>query len=133
MIGAMRPASISFESMAMSLAIDRQSRRRSIAPILLDSIAHMVNTAGLVSAGRAWRGGGTAEICGGTHMRENDLSDLDAVRGRTTISVSEAAKLLGIGRTAAYEAARRGELPTRRLGRRLVVPVPWLLTWLEGR
>jgi excisionase family DNA binding protein len=36
--------------------------------------------------------------------------------GRTTITVSEAAALLGIGRTAAYEAARHGELPTRRLG-----------------
>ena len=35
--------------------------------------------------------------------------------------------------TAAYEAARRGELPTRRLGHRLVVPVPWLVSWLEGR
>jgi excisionase family DNA binding protein len=50
-----------------------------------------------------------------------------------TITVTEAAMLLGIGRTAAYEAARRGELPTRRLGHRLVVPVPWLINWLEGR
>jgi excisionase family DNA binding protein len=58
---------------------------------------------------------------------------LDQLAGRATITVTEAAKLLGIGRTAAYEAARRGELPTRRLGHRLVVPVPWLLNWLEGR
>lgn len=56
-----------------------------------------------------------------------DLKDLG---GRATISVEESAKLLGIGRTAAYEAARRGELPTRRLGRRLLVPVPALLEWL---
>jgi len=55
------------------------------------------------------------------------------LEGRATITVAEAATLIGIGRTAAYEAARRGELPTRRLGRRLVVPVPWLLEWLEGR
>ena len=39
-------------------------------------------------------------------------------------------RLLGLGRTAAYDAARRGELPTRRLGRRLLVPVPALLEWL---
>ncbi|MEO7572195.1 MAG: helix-turn-helix domain-containing protein [Acidimicrobiales bacterium] len=58
------------------------------------------------------------------------LIDLDGVAGRTTITVEEAASLLGIGRSAAYEAARRGQLPTRRLGRRLLVPVPALLEWL---
>ena len=56
--------------------------------------------------------------------------DLDKIIARTTITVEEAASLLGIGRTAAYEAARRGQLPTRRLGRRLVVPVPAFLDWL---
>lgn len=55
---------------------------------------------------------------------------LDILTTRTTITVEEAAALLGIGRTAAYEAARRGQLPTRRLGRRLVVPVPAFLDWL---
>jgi excisionase family DNA binding protein len=55
---------------------------------------------------------------------------LDTVTLRATITVEEAAALLGIGRTAAYEAARRGQLPTRRLGRRLVVPVPAFLDWL---
>jgi excisionase family DNA binding protein len=39
-----------------------------------------------------------------------------------TITVEEAGRLLGIGRSLAYEAARRGELPTIRLGRRLLVP-----------
>lgn len=56
---------------------------------------------------------------------------LEQVRNHATISVQEAAALIGIGRTAAYEAARRGELPTRRLGRRLFVPVPALLEWLS--
>jgi excisionase family DNA binding protein len=46
---------------------------------------------------------------------------------RLTVTVEEAASLLSLGRTAAYEAARRGEIPTRRLGRRLIVPVPALL------
>lgn len=36
----------------------------------------------------------------------------------------------GVGRSAAYEAARRGEIPCRRLGRRVIVPVPALLEWL---
>jgi excisionase family DNA binding protein len=40
----------------------------------------------------------------------------------STMSITEAADALGIGRTLAYELARTGELPTLRLGRRLVVP-----------
>lgn len=46
---------------------------------------------------------------------------------RLTCSVPEAGRRLGIGRDAAYAAAARGEIPTLRLGRRLVVPVPKLL------
>ncbi len=56
--------------------------------------------------------------------------DLESIASRTTITVEEAASLLGIGRSAAYDAARRGQLPTRRLGRRLLVPVPAFLAWL---
>jgi excisionase family DNA binding protein len=40
-----------------------------------------------------------------------------------TISVPEAGRWLGIGRNSAYEAARRGEIPTIRIGRLLRVPV----------
>jgi excisionase family DNA binding protein len=40
---------------------------------------------------------------------------------RPTLTITEAAKLLGIGRSAAYEAARRGDLPTLSFGRRRVV------------
>jgi excisionase family DNA binding protein len=39
-----------------------------------------------------------------------------------TMSIPDAAAYLGIGRSAAYEAARSGELPVIRLGRRLLVP-----------
>ena len=55
---------------------------------------------------------------------------LDDLEHRVTLSVEEVASLLGLGRTAAYEAARRGEIPSRRLGRRVIVPVPALLEWL---
>ena len=41
---------------------------------------------------------------------------------RLTLSVEEAAHVLGIGRGLAYELARSGELPVIRLGRRLLVP-----------
>ena len=40
-----------------------------------------------------------------------------------TISVPEAGRRLGIGRNTAYEAARQGQLPVIRIGRRMVVPV----------
>ena len=63
-------------------------------------------------------------------MKERKRSVLDELASQATISIEQAAKVLGLGRTAAYEAARRGEFPTRRLGRRVVVPVPALLEWL---
>lgn len=49
-----------------------------------------------------------------------------------TISVEDAARLLGISRGLAYEAARRGELPVIRLGRRLLVPRQRLLELVGG-
>lgn len=43
---------------------------------------------------------------------------------RKVLSVPEAGHAyFGIGRSAAYEAARRGEIPTIRIGKRLLVPV----------
>ena len=40
-----------------------------------------------------------------------------------TISVPEAGRRLGLGKNASYEAARRGELPVLRFGRKLRVPL----------
>jgi hypothetical protein len=49
-----------------------------------------------------------------------------------TVSVPEAGrKWLGIGRNASYEAARRGDIPTIRIGRLLRVPVVALERKLE--
>ena len=43
---------------------------------------------------------------------------------RLAISVSEAARRLGLSRSSAYRAVDRGELPVIRLGRhRILVPV----------
>jgi excisionase family DNA binding protein len=39
-----------------------------------------------------------------------------------TVSVEEAARMLGISRGAAYTHARDGSLPTIKLGKRLLVP-----------
>jgi excisionase family DNA binding protein len=56
--------------------------------------------------------------------------NIDDLRGRATITVEEAAALLGISKDSAYRAAQAGQIPTLRLGRRLLVPVPKLLTML---
>jgi len=63
-------------------------------------------------------------------MQHDTQLRIDQLAGRATLTIEQTARLLGLGRTAAYDAARRGELPTRRLGRRLLVPVPALLSWL---
>ena len=51
---------------------------------------------------------------------------------RQTYKVGEAAKLLGIGRNQAYEAVGRGELPTIKIGKRLLVPRAALDRMLNG-
>jgi len=52
---------------------------------------------------------------------------------RRTMSVDEAALVLGISRGSAYEAVKRGELPAIRLGKRIVVPRAALERLLEGK
>src|SRR4051794_3938031 len=39
-----------------------------------------------------------------------------------TYSVVKAAELLGVGRNQAYEAVRTGEIPSIRIGKRILVP-----------
>ena len=47
-----------------------------------------------------------------------------------TISIEESALLLGISRSAAYRAAKAGQLVTFRVGRRRLVPTAPLLRML---
>jgi len=42
------------------------------------------------------------------------------------------AKLLGVGRNQAYDAARRGQIPVLKIGRRLLVPRAALDRMLNG-
>ena len=51
---------------------------------------------------------------------------------RVAISVPEAAARLGLGRNQGYEAARRGEIPTIRIGKRILVPLAALERMLSG-
>lgn len=50
---------------------------------------------------------------------------------RAMVHLPEAAEILTIGRSLAYEAAKAGDIPTLRFGKRLVVPTSWLKRMLE--
>ncbi len=51
---------------------------------------------------------------------------------RDTLTVDEAAARLGIGRSAAYAAVKRGEIPALRIGHRLLIPRAALDRMLAG-
>jgi hypothetical protein len=58
---------------------------------------------------------------------------VEAVRGLgVTTDIETAGAILGIGRSKSYELAKNGEFPIRvlRIGRRYLVPVPAILTFL---
>lgn len=50
-------------------------------------------------------------------------------QNRLTVTVQEAAGILGISRGLAYQMAREGKIPTIRFGKRLVVP-KWAIEYL---
>jgi excisionase family DNA binding protein len=52
---------------------------------------------------------------------------------RQTLTVTEAGQVLGLSRNAAYDAAKRGDLPVIRFGKRLLVPRAALDQLLNGR
>lgn len=51
-------------------------------------------------------------------------------RERPTLTVPEAGALVGLGRSASFDAVKRGEIPALRFGRRLAVPTARLLEML---
>jgi len=48
-----------------------------------------------------------------------------------TMNADEVAELLGVDRKTVYDAAGRGELPCRRLGRRLIFGRDAIMAWLN--
>jgi excisionase family DNA binding protein len=57
----------------------------------------------------------------------NPTDDLPRV-----LTIPEAARVLRVSRGVAYEAARTGEIPTVRIGRRILVPTSRLLALIDG-
>jgi excisionase family DNA binding protein len=60
--------------------------------------------------------------------QRTDEVQLEKPRVKT---VTQAGQILGIGRSAAYAAAKRGEIPTVKIGRRIVVPIAALERLLQ--
>lgn len=50
---------------------------------------------------------------------------------KLTYTLVEAAQVLGISKSYAYELAKRNELPIVRIGSRIVLPIKRLEEWLE--
>lgn len=48
------------------------------------------------------------------------------------LTVEEAAPLMRCGRSAAYERVRRGDVPSVRFGRKILIPETALLRFLAG-
>jgi len=55
---------------------------------------------------------------------------VELLQKRTTCSIDEAARALGIGRSTAYAAAHDGTLPTVRISKRILVPTSKLAALL---
>lgn len=51
---------------------------------------------------------------------------------KPTLSVAEVAALLGISRNHAFKAIHQGDLPSIRIGRRVLVPTAQLKALLDG-
>lgn len=48
---------------------------------------------------------------------------MNTTHEKSVLSIEEAGRIyFGLGRSAAYQAAKRGEIPVLRFGRRLMVP-----------
>ena len=58
--------------------------------------------------------------------------DAGPPQSRLTLTVEEVAATLGISRAFAYEAVRRGDIPSIRIGRRVLVPRAALERLLDG-
>ena len=53
--------------------------------------------------------------------------------GRLTYSVKETAELLGLSKNSTYQACLKGEIPSLRIGGRILIPVAKLEGLLSGK
>jgi excisionase family DNA binding protein len=58
--------------------------------------------------------------------------EVNKILAKATATVEELAKVLGIGRRQAYEAVKRGDIPSIRLGKRILISTRTIQRLLEG-
>ena len=63
-------------------------------------------------------------------MEDNTADALTPSTTLTILTAKETAELLGLHHTTVYEAAQRGDIPCRRIGRRYVFVRETLEQWL---
>jgi excisionase family DNA binding protein len=57
--------------------------------------------------------------------------EFEEILSQPTCSVPDAGHVLGVGRNGAYEAAKRGDIPTLRIGSKIRVPTALLKKMIE--
>src|ERR1051326_9089723 len=63
--------------------------------------------------------------------REQEAAEVNVAS--EVLNVDQVAELLGLGRNTVYDAANRGEIPHRRVGRRLIFSRTAVMEWLQGK
>ncbi len=58
--------------------------------------------------------------------------NMKRIEERKTYNIEEAGRMLGVGRNQAYEAAKSGQIPTIKIGKRMLVPKAALDRMLAG-
>lgn len=56
----------------------------------------------------------------------------DALKGRLYIRVSEAKKVMGMGRSSIYKEINAGRLPVKRIGRKTFIAVKDIHAWFDN-
>jgi excisionase family DNA binding protein len=60
------------------------------------------------------------------------MKDIPKMTQPLAVSIPEAARLAGIGRSSLYEAINKGDLPIRKCGRRSLVLLTDLSDWIAS-
>jgi excisionase family DNA binding protein len=78
----------------------------------------------------AWFTNADREVANSMSRAENEIAATQVLerdwRDRPTVTVEESGEILGIGRNSAYEGVNSGQIPSIRVGRRIVVPTAQL-------
>jgi len=65
-----------------------------------------------------------------TNLESSIISQQPALKTKLTLSVREAAALIGISRGKVYELIKDGEIPVIRIGQKMTIPRQAVLDWV---